>query len=219
MKENVQESFRTIILARRWFTGQVFEVTLKRPEGFAFIPGQKVRVSYHETGREYTLINSPGDSELIFCVRYFADGRFTPILAQSEIGSSLTLSAATGFFTYQTQEKSAIFVATGTGVAPFLAFSRAGITGFILLHGARRESDLLYRNEISPAAGEYIPCITASESETPYWRGRVTTYMEEQLIGQDYDFYLCGNRAMIRDAFRIIDRKFSGSRVFAETFF
>jgi len=219
MKKETQGAFQTEILARRWLTDKIFEVSLRRPTGFIFIPGQKVRVSDLETGREYTLINAPDDEKLLFCVRYIAAGRFTPMLAHSKLGSSLNLSAAAGFFTYQTQEKSAIFVATGTGVAPFLAFARAGVANFTLLHGANQESDLIYRNKMSAVASEYVACITTSNSEKSYWKGRVTTYMEEHLQSGNYDFYLCGNRDMIRDAFRIIDRKFPGSRIFSEPFF
>ncbi len=219
MENETSDSFQTEITARSWLTDRIFEISLKRPTGFTFIPGQKVRVSTFETGREYTLINAPDDSKLIICVRYIADGKFTPELAQSEIGSTLTLSAPTGFFTYQSQDKKAIFVATGTGIAPFLAFTRAGVADFILLHGAHLENDLIYREEISASACQYIACVARPGNVKPFWKGHVTNYMEECVPEGNYDFYLCGNRQMIRDAFQIIDRKFPGSRIFSEPFF
>jgi ferredoxin-NADP reductase len=219
MENKTSESFRAKITARNWLTDLIFEISLKRPVGFTFISGQKIKISIHETVREYTLINAPDDSKLIICVRYIANGRFTPELAQAKLGSTLSLSAPSGFFTYQSRNRKAIFVATGTGIAPFLAFSRAGVTDFILLHGVHCENDLIYREEITAAANQYIACLTRSGHLKPFWNGHVTNYMEECIPEGSYDFYLCGNREMICDAFQIIDRKFPGSRVFSEPFF
>jgi ferredoxin-NADP reductase len=214
-----QDSFQAGVLRQRWLTEHVFELSVERPEGFSFIPGQKVRLSLHDITREYTLINSLDAAELTVCIRHVADGRLSPLLAQVGPGELVTLSAATGYFIYQSLERRAVFIATGTGIAPFLAFIRDGVRNFYCLHGARRESELLYRDEVEAAAGEYIPCLSVFEGNGPFWSGRVTAYLEKALKKEDYDFYLCGKGEMVRDALRIIDLKFPGSRVFMETFF
>ncbi len=219
-KKKIRTFYQTVVLDRHELTESVFEIVLKRPAGFTFLPGQKVWLAYREIAREYTLVNSPESSELTLCVNHITHGKFSPLLAGVERGSSLSLSEASGYFTYQTQEKPAVFVATGTGIAPFLAFVRAGVHGFILLHGVRSEGDLLYRNEMSAAAGTYAPCLSTSTGNQLLPDGRVTSYLENCLARvAAYDFYLCGNADMVRDAFRIIDRRFSGSRVFVEAFF
>ena len=212
-------SFQVGVLRQRWLTENVFELSLERPKGFFFIPGQKVRLSFHDITREYTLINSSDAAELTFCIRYVADGRLSPSLAQAGWGELVTLSAATGFFIYQSLGRRSVFVATGTGIAPFLAFIRNGVRDFYCLHGASSESELLYRDEIETAAREYIPCLSLSESDGQFWRGRVTAYLEKALKKENFDFYLCGKGEMVRDAIRIIDLKFPGSRVFMESFF
>jgi benzoate/toluate 1,2-dioxygenase reductase component len=214
-----QEFFQVFVSHQRWLTGNVCEVGFERPAGFTYIPGQKVRLTLQDISREYTLVNHPDASELTVCVRHVADGRFSPLLAEARTGDSFSMSSATGFFTYQPTGRPAVFVATGTGIAPFLAFVRAGVRGFRLLHGVRTEGDLLYREEVAEAAGEYKPCLSASGSNGPLWSGHVTTYLENFLAAAIYDFYLCGNSNMVRDAIRIIDRRFSGSKVFMETFF
>lgn len=214
-----QDSFQAGVLRQRWLTEHVFELSVERPESFSFIPGQKVRLSLHDITREYTLINSLDAAELTVCIRHVADGRLSPLLAQVRPGEFVTLSAATGYFIYQSLGRRSVFMATGTGIAPFLAFIRDGVRDFYCLHGARRESELLYRDEMEAAAGEYIPCLSVLEGDGPFWRGRVTAYLEKALKKEDYDFYLCGKGEMVRDAIRIIDLKFPGSRVFMETFF
>jgi benzoate/toluate 1,2-dioxygenase reductase component len=214
-----QDSFQVGVLGKRWLTEHVFELSLERPEGFSFIPGQKVRLSLHGITREYTLINPSDAVELTFCIRYVADGRLSPLLVKAGAGELVTLSAATGFFIYQSLGRRSVFVATGTGIAPFLAFIRDGARDFYCLQGASSESELLYRDEIKTATRQYIPCLSVLEGNGQFWRGRVTAYLEKSLKKENFDFYLCGKGEMVRDAIRIIDLKFPGSRVFMETFF
>ncbi|MDR3631810.1 MAG: FAD-binding oxidoreductase [Desulfocapsaceae bacterium] len=204
---------------RQWLNEDVFELGFRRPRGFNFIPGQKIRLGKNGISRQYTLINAPDSSELTLCVRHLQDGQFTPLLARSQVGDIFSMSAAQGFFTYRSNDRRAVFVATGTGIAPFLAYARAGIQGSLLLHGAAAESELLYRNEVEKSVGVYVPCLTGSGSKGHFWSGRVTSYLERSLEVQEYDFYLCGNGNMIRDAVKIIDSRLSSSRLFLETFF
>jgi benzoate/toluate 1,2-dioxygenase reductase component len=213
------ESNEVFVSRLLWLTENVFEVGFRRPEGFRFVPGQKIRLANIDTSREYTLVNHPDALELTICIRHVAAGCFSPLLARARIGDSYVMSSASGFFTYQSRTRPAVFIATGTGIAPFLAFVRAGARGFYLLQGARTERDLLYRDEVSGAAGEYIPCLSASESHGLLRSGHVTNYLEDHLPAEIYDFYLCGNGNMVRDAMRIIDRSFPDSRVYVETFF
>jgi benzoate/toluate 1,2-dioxygenase reductase component len=213
------ESFEVFVSRLLWLTETVFEVGFRRPEGFTFVPGQKIRLAKIDTSREYTLVNHPDALELTICVRHVASGCFSPLLARARIGDSYAMSSAAGFFTYQSKTWPAVFIATGTGIAPFLAFVRAGVRDFYLLQGARTERDLLYREEMSGAAGEYIPCLSASENQGLLRSGHVTNYLEKYLPSSNYDFYLCGNSNMMRDAIRIIDRSFPDSRVYMETFF
>ena len=219
MRKISRESFQAGVVGQRWLTGHVFEISFERPRGFSFIPGQKVLLTIDDITRQYTLINQPDASELTICVGHVSDGRLTPLLARARPGEIVTLSAAAGFFTYQSLGRRAVFVATGTGIAPFLAFIRNGVRDFCCLQGATSESELLYRDEVEQASRDYIPCLSAPESNGLSWNGRVTSYLEQRLAKERYDFYLCGNGDMIRDAIRIIDLKFTGSRVFMETFF
>jgi NAD(P)H-flavin reductase len=49
--------------------------------------------------------------------------------------------------------------------------------------------------------------------------GRVSDYLEAHLPDGAYDFYLCGRQDMIRDVTLLVDEKFPGSLVYAETFY
>ena len=113
-----------------------------------------------------------------------------------------------------------VFVATGTGIAPFCSMVRSGIGGFVLLHGVRQPADLYYRDLFQTAAKTYVACLSSADQESDaYFHGHVTEYLQKHLPMGSYDFYLCGNRGVIRDVTRLVDRQFPGSLVYTEMFY
>jgi NAD(P)H-flavin reductase len=114
-------------------------------------------------------------------------------------------------------------VATGTGIAPFIAFVRAGTRPMLLLHGAHSSEEFLYRDELSVSAEAYVPCLSTPSSTTgadpDVYAGRVTTYLADRLPKALYDFYLCGRSDMIREVTLLVDQRFPGSNVFSEMFY
>jgi benzoate/toluate 1,2-dioxygenase reductase component len=198
------------------------ELRFERPPELAVSAGQKIRFFQQETTRDYTLVNAPDRNELVICVREVVEGRFSPWLVRAPIGTAFRISAPFGYFTYQPSVRQAVFVATGTGIAPFVAFVRSGVSGFCLLHGVRSEEQLYYREELAAAAHIYVACLSTEGSgagaATGAFPGRVTLYLEKNLPVGSYDFYLCGLGAMIEAATHIIDRRFPGALVFTEPF-
>ncbi len=207
----------------RWLSEQTFEVRFDRPTKMTFTAGQKVILGRKDSRREYTLISSPNDSELAICVRHVEKGHFSSRLAQAKPGDMFEISSPYGFFTYQSAGRVAVFMATGTGIAPFVSFARTGIRNFLLLHGVFDEGELYYRSLLSRSARNCIPCISKfgrkGELTEDAFFGRVTDYLEKHLVGGDNDFYLCGRGEMVRDAMHILDLRFSGLKVFSEMFF
>jgi NAD(P)H-flavin reductase len=217
------KGYSTKLLARRWLTEKVFEIELTRPSSFQFTPGQRIRF-YHETmQRDYSLLTTPSDSTLGLCLFKVEKGQFSPVFAAAEIASEFSFTGPYGYFTYRPSERPAVFVATGTGIAPFLSISRSGVGEFTMLHGVRTTSDLYYQDFFRRTARSYVPCLSASPDQAGTvengFDGRVTRYLKEYLPPSTYDFYLCGRQEMIRDVTLLVDEKFSGSLVYAETFF
>jgi benzoate/toluate 1,2-dioxygenase reductase subunit len=215
--------YPAVVCGQKWLTAHTFEIRFRRPAEFAFLPGQKVQVIHEGVKRDYSLLTTPDDDELAICVRHIPQGRMSPVLAHARVGRVFHLTPAFGFFLFQPSRRPAVFVATGTGIAPFVAFARSGVQRFQLLHGVRCAEELYYHDLLAPAASSFIACLSGPRSPDTHWphvfTGRVTAYLENQLIAGDYDFYLCGRGEMVRDALRIIDQRFPSSRVFTETFF
>jgi benzoate/toluate 1,2-dioxygenase reductase component len=212
--------FAARILSRRWLSPTTFELSLERPAGFDFQPGQRVRLENGPNQREYSIAAAPGDPDVVLCIRRLAAGAVSAWLSTAGIGTMLHGSGPHGYFTFKPSPRPAIFVATGTGVAPFVSMAKAGTKGFTLLHGVRRAEDLFYRNLLTASAHRYLACLSEDASTDPdVFAGRVTRHLERQVPPEACDFYLCGRREMIRDVTWLIDDRFCGSRVYSEIFY
>jgi len=212
--------FAARILSRRWLSPTTFELILERPAGFDFQPGQRVRLWSGPNEREYSIAAAPGDPDVALCIRRVAGGEVSAWLSTAGIGTELCCSGPHGYFTFKPSPRPAIFVATGTGVAPFVSMARAGTKGFTLLHGVKRAEDLFYRDLLAASARRYIACLSeAAPADPDVFAGRVTRHLERQVPPGACDFYLCGRREMIRDVTWLIDDRFPGSRVYSEIFY
>lgn len=215
--------YRTVVITRRtWLTEAVFELALARPDDFAFSPGQFIRVIRGEAERAYTMVSGPDEGEIRLCIQRTPAGAVSPFLAKAPLGAELRLTGPHGYFVFHPSEERAVFVATGTGIAPFVSMVNAGVvTGvrrFTLLQGADSPQTLYYKERFRAADCDYAPCVPGC-SEGGIFSGRVTDYLSTKLGCGSYAFYLCGNREMIRDVTHIIDDRFPDARVYSEAFF
>ena len=208
------------LLERRWLSDKTFEIRLTRPPAFQFTSGQRIRLIHKNIERDYSLVSAPGDSSLVLCIRHITGGAYSSILAEAPIGEILFFSGPHGYFLFYPSGRPAVFIATGTGIAPFCAMVRSGLKGFTLLHGIRSPDELYYASLFQARAKLYVACLSADRRLPPEsFDGRVTDYLKNNLPVESYDFYLCGRSEMIRDAIAIIDDRFKGSLVYTEIFY
>ena len=219
MKSRIQQ-YKTTLLKRKWLSSKTFEIILSLPPGFRFKPGQRIRLGLNGQERDYSLVSAPGESELTLCIRKVTDGKLSTLLSVADIGKSVLVSGPCGYFTYKPSSRPAVFVATGTGIAPFCSMARSGISGFTILHGVRLPNDLYYASQLQPKARKYIACLSDSKAQSANsFPGKVTEYLQHHLTPKAYDFYLCGSREMIRDVTLLIDERFPPSLVYTELFY
>jgi benzoate/toluate 1,2-dioxygenase reductase component len=214
--------FTAHLMTRRWLAPGILELRLARPAGLTFVPGQFLRFVMDGYERDYTLVSSPEAATIDFCIALVDQGRFSRDILRADIGTAFQLCGPQGYFAFQGSANPAVFVATGTGVAPFVAFARSGVHDALLLHGVRAPGGLIYRSLLQSRLRGYVACISrpveAVSDLAPTFSGRVTRYLNSELRPGVYDFYLCGRPAMIRDVTRVIDEKFSDSRLFVEAY-
>lgn len=180
--------------------------------------------------RAYSIASAPAQRDSVeFCLNMVDDGVFTPRLFALRPGDRLWMSAkATGHFTLRGLEErhDALFICTGTGIAPFISMLRAHHTCrseryWALIHGSRCVSGLTYRGELSALAARcstfhYLPSVTRPEHPWEGHVGRVPTLIEdgtlERATGRPLApdrarAYLCGNPEMIADVQAMLEAR------------
>jgi ferredoxin-NADP reductase len=211
--------YRAELEDRRWLSNTAFELALRRPLGFDFNPGQRIRVQHADAERDYSLTSAPNDPYLSLCIKRIPNGFFTPFLATVRPGATFQFTGPHGYFTFRTTGRKTVFIATGTGIAPFVSMARSGVCNFVLLHGIPNEKKLYFADLWESVKARYIPCISQ-----PYgvpnnaFQGHVTNVIDEVLQPGVYDFYLSGHGGMIREMTHRIDESYSGSNIYTEVF-
>jgi ferredoxin/flavodoxin---NADP+ reductase len=190
-------------------------------EPFPFEPGQYATLGL--MGGEGKLVQRPMSisspstdlSEYEFFIRLVHGGAFTPLLWERTVGDPINIKGAKGKFLLQDDGKSCYFVATGTGMAPFISMidtlrARGQTRDIAILHGVSYDYDLAWRAELEAlAAGGTFPLRYAGTISRPQscpgWTG-LTGRAEAVLAGQldelrltpdNATLYLCGNPDMV----------------------
>jgi ferredoxin--NADP+ reductase len=148
-----------------WATEKLFSLTVTRPPGFKFVPGQFARLGLAldpaapETPNEwraYSMVSAPNENALEFYSVVVPDGKFSPPMAQLGVGDALWINNSVfGFLTLDAFAggDDLWLLATGTGLSAYLSMLRdpATFTRFkriVLVHGVRFASELAYRGEL-----------------------------------------------------------------------
>ena len=215
--------YTATLVNRTYLSEKTFEVELTRPDSLDFVPGHNIRFRYNELERYYSIISKPDEPRLKLLVRLVDGGIFSKVLASADIGIQFQLTGPHGYFIFQPSSRPPVFVATDTGIAPFVSMASSGIKDFILFHEIDHPKNLYYESVFRQSSCKYIPCIsgTVIKGQMPLgaFQGNVDECIRKELRSGVYDFYLCGRSEMIRDLTKLIDESFSGSLIYREVFF
>ena len=110
-----------------------------------------------------------------------------------------------------------VFIASGTGIAPFhsMVLSDPELN-YQLILGVRYANEAYEKEHY--AADRFVLCTT--RDETGNFKGRVTDYIKQTEFDEKTSFYLCGNSDMIFDAMEILKEKgFERDNVNVEVYF
>lgn len=193
-----------------------------------FLPGQCVTLSRDGVERHYSIASRPGSERLAILYDVLEGGKLSPRLADLMPGDSITVSKPFGSFTDSGGE--AVWIATGTGIAPFLSMARAELTrGKELLHGARTADRLYFREELLAMLGTgYRGCVSrpetgvGGEAALPPGAipGRLTSLLEDGPLRTDIPYYLCGSSQMVVDVRDLLVRRgVPFDKIFSEIYF
>jgi ferredoxin-NADP reductase len=109
-----------------------------------------------------------------------------------------------------------LYIATGTGIAPFLSTLNSHGAGEVKVYWGMRKA-LPVPEVVQKVALQR--CVSREEAEGTH-RGRVTDLVEKLALSPDTHVYLCGLDAMIRDVTQLVAAQgVEESRIHSECFF
>ena len=188
---------------------------------FPFEAGQYATLGL--MGKEGKLVQRPMSvssssddlSEYEFFIRRVHEGAFTPLLWERKVGDAINIKGPKGKFLLQDDGRRCLFVASGTGLAPFISMietlrGRGASRDIVLLHGVSYDYDLAWREQLEELdRGDELPlryvATISRPQHCPSWTGctgRVESIVAAQLDEQGLTpetatIYLCGNPDMV----------------------
>ena len=220
------QAFTAQVSRIRVLTHDVREIGLEllEPARIDFAAGQFVSFEIERPGRfpatrPYSIASSTYRNTSIDLVfNHVPGGPGSEYLVGLRVGDRTTFTGPVGSFTVTAGERDLLFVATGTGIAPFrsmlwsLADARSS-RAITLFWGLRSETDLYYQSELEDLRRRLpgLSFTTTLSRPAAAWDGvigRVSPLVESRVTSvENLDVFLCGNAAMIRDVRDIIRKK------------
>jgi ferredoxin-NADP reductase len=184
---------------------------------FGFVAGQwlsfqQTKPDGEELTRAYSISSPPGDDpRFALCLNRVQDGFMSNFLCDMKEGDEIRCQGPFGDFILRPPLRDTIFIATGTGIAPFRSMlhwlladeSRHQNRNFWLMFGSRYEKDVYYHEEFMSLAREhsnfqYMPTLSRGSSDWRGLRGYVQEHVPRIVRGRtDMTAYICGLDKMV----------------------
>lgn len=193
-----------------------FEMVAERR--FGFVAGQWLSLRQskpdgEEITRAYSICSPPADdNRFALCLNRVQDGFMSNFLCAMKTGEEVSLQGPFGDFILHPPLRDTLFIATGTGIAPFRSMlhwllaekSRHQEKHLWLLFGNRREEDIYYHSEFLRLAElhsnfHYLPTLSRASDGWQGLRGYVQRHVPEIAQGRsDMHAYICGLDKMVK---------------------
>lgn len=205
----------------RHLTNSTYVIRMDRG-GMKFIAGQNLNlgIAGDTEKRDYSIYNGESDNYLEVLVKEVEDGLVSKQMKKLKPGDKLEIDGPFGFFTLKPEDidtKKYLFIASGTGIAPFHSIAQSHPNlNFKLIHGIRHSNEA-YEKEHYPE-GKYVSCVTSDDKGD--FKGRVTDFLKSNPVDNETLCYLCGNVNMIYDAFDVLkEQGVPSGNLHAEVYF
>ena len=185
-----------------------FRLKLVEPPAMEFKAGQFVILNVPQGGkvvkRAYSIASPPHEPHAVdLCIQHVEGGAASTYCWKLKAGDPVSISGPHGaFLLKEPLDYEPVFMATGTGVAPFRSmikhlYHRQFARDFWLLFGTRYEHGLLYESEFRSLAAvrhsfHYLPTVSRPKD----WHGETghiqQTFQKHVTDVSDKEIYVCG---------------------------
>jgi ferredoxin/flavodoxin---NADP+ reductase len=187
------------ILSHKQIANGAYILSFKR--NFDFKAGQVIGLGINKeiAPRLYSIASAEKEEMVDILYAEKVGGELSPALPLFRTGDQVLVSLPFGTFTQYSDE--AIYVAAGTGIAPFMSrlLSNKGQNP-TLIHGASYPEYFYYTDYLAEKLGRnYIQCCSRCPSDD-YFQGRVTAFLKQwKNLDTSKKYYLCGSAEMVVD--------------------
>jgi ferredoxin--NADP+ reductase/benzoate/toluate 1,2-dioxygenase reductase subunit len=191
--------------------------------GIPFRAGQHILLGKKDDlqAREYSIYSAEQDDYFEVLVKEVKEGLVSKQLKRMKPGEPVNFENPVGYFTLKDEDlagRKYLFIASGTGIAPFHSFVKSypGLN-YKLLHGVRYAEEAYERHEYD---NQRMILCTSRDKKGDY-QGRVTDFLRENPIEDKNTLcYFCGNCEMIHEAYDILLKQgVPSENLFAEVYF
>lgn len=204
------QQFEGTVAAITVFNDAAYELAVDMPESApSFLPGQYINIDVPGSSqhRSYSFSSAPGEHRVTFLVKHIPGGLMSSWLAGASSGEPLKMTGPLGSFYLRAVTRPLLFLAGGTGLAPFLSMleelaGKETAQPMHMIYGATRDQDLVLVDKLQEYARRvpgftFTTCV-ADPQTTHERQGYVTNHMPAQALhGGNVDVYLCGPPPMV----------------------
>jgi ferredoxin-NADP reductase len=214
------QTLRARLIQASWLSAitRHLEFELENVPRFGFVAGQWLSLKHNrpdgeEITRAYSIASPPdGNQRFALCLNRVRDGFMSNFLCDMKIGDPIDCQGPFGDFILRPPMRDTIFIATGTGVAPFRSMlhwvladaARHQGKQLWLVFGNRTEQDIYYHQEFLRFAHDhanfhYLPTLSRGGPEWQGLRGYVQDHVPAIVQGRsEMHAYICGLDKMIK---------------------
>jgi CDP-4-dehydro-6-deoxyglucose reductase len=213
------QKYQARVIQKEMFSSKVFHLTLQldNPQTINFIPGQFLSIAVGPgANRSYSIASGPSRNTTIdLLVDVAPGGPGSQYFLKEEVGQPVSFIGPMGKFILEKEEGPIVFLATGTGVAPFKSmleylfekqvkdkdFHKRQIYLYL---GFRHEENIFWHDYLESRSHEHpnFHYLVTLSQPTEQWlgcRGYVQTCVDTQLfLNPDTQIYICGGRNMVK---------------------
>lgn len=215
------------LIRKTSITDTVIELEFELPQPVDFRPGQFARLDIGSGDwRDYTIIDLH-ERRVRFLVDTGTGGQGPRFADQLQPGAAVDMDIPKGDFVLGDSDSRKVMVATGTGLAPFIAMVTDAVRRWLplsidVIFGCRRQADdlttryLPQRSDSPRVAVEVF--LSAEPGRDGYRAGYVTEALARECKAPEHtEYYVCGNAGMVEDVTALLTNR--GARhIFTEPY-
>lgn len=202
---------RAVLERKTALTPSIWKLQFRLDQPIDFVPGQFARLCVGEwEWRDYSIAAVDG-LDVTFLISNRTGGHGSDFVNAVRPGDPTEIELPLGGYALAKNRHRKVFVATGTGLAPFLPMFQQ-----LERDGATEDAELYFgcrtrAEDITANFAQILPrttsCISREEPGAKGFKGRVTEAIAKMPFDPvTTDFYLCGSAAMVADCRTILER-------------